>query len=144
MARFVKLKARAEALKNEVLALSLALKDRRTPLLAKILIGLTVSYALSPIDLIPDFIPVLGYVDDLIVLPALIAISIRLIPPAVLADCRARVKDGYTNENQKTGSLDCAYGIGDELPDGHVGPGDFRCYRQVRRGHDGHSNPQDH
>jgi uncharacterized membrane protein YkvA (DUF1232 family) len=96
MARFEKLKARAEALKNEVLALSLAIKDRRTPLLAKILIGLTVSYALSPIDLIPDFIPVLGYVDDLIVLPALIAISIRLIPPAVLADCRARVKDGYT------------------------------------------------
>jgi len=96
MARFEKLKARAEALKNEVLALSLALKNRRTPLLAKILIGLTVSYALSPIDLIPDFIPVLGYVDDLIVLPALIAISIRLIPPAILADCRARVKDGYT------------------------------------------------
>ena len=96
MARFEKLKARAEALKNEVLALSLALKDRRTPLLAKILIGLTVSYALSPIDLIPDFIPVLGYVDDLIVLPALIAISIKLIPPAILTDCRARVKDGYT------------------------------------------------
>ena len=96
MARFEKLKARAEALKNEVLALSLALKNRRTPLLAKILIGLKVSYALSPIDLIPDFIPVLGYVDDLIVLPALIAISIRLIPPAILADCRARVKDGYT------------------------------------------------
>ncbi|MBC7349705.1 MAG: DUF1232 domain-containing protein [Candidatus Aminicenantes bacterium] len=95
MARFEKLKARAEALKNEVLALSLALKDRRTPLLAKILIGLTVSYALSPIDLIPDFIPVLGYVDDLIVLPALVALSIKLIPPAVLANCRARVKDGY-------------------------------------------------
>lgn len=96
MARFEKLKARAEALKNEVLALSLALKDRRTPLLAKILIGLTVSYALSPIDLIPDFIPVLGYLDDLIVLPALIALSIKLIPPAILTDCRARVKDGYT------------------------------------------------
>jgi Uncharacterized conserved protein len=92
MARFEKLKARAEALKNEVLALSLALKNRRTPLLAKILIGLTVSYALSPIDLIPDFIPVLGYLDDLIVLPALIALSIKLIPRDVLADCRARVK----------------------------------------------------
>ncbi|HEK86187.1 MAG: YkvA family protein [Candidatus Saccharicenans sp.] len=89
-----KLKSRAERLKNEVLALSLALKDRRTPLLAKILIGLTVSYAISPIDLIPDFIPVLGYVDDLLILPALIALSINLIPQEVLDDCRARVKEG--------------------------------------------------
>ncbi|MCR4396410.1 MAG: DUF1232 domain-containing protein [Candidatus Saccharicenans sp.] len=94
MTHFEKIKERAERLKNEVLALSLALKDRRTPLLAKILIGLTVSYALSPIDLIPDFIPVLGYVDDLLILPALIALSIKLIPREVLNDCRARVKEG--------------------------------------------------
>lgn len=94
MTHFEKLKARAERLKNEVLALSLALKDRRTPLIAKILIGLTVSYALSPIDLIPDFIPVLGYVDDLIILPALVALSIKLIPREVLDDCRARMKEG--------------------------------------------------
>lgn len=94
MAGLEKLKAQAERLKNEILALSLALSDRRTPLLAKILVGLTVSYALSPIDLIPDFVPVLGYLDDLIILPALIALSLKLIPPEVLADCRARVKDG--------------------------------------------------
>ncbi|MGB9906490.1 MAG: YkvA family protein [Candidatus Saccharicenans sp.] len=94
MKRLKKFGARAERLKHEVLALSLALKDRRTPLLAKILIGLTVSYALSPIDLIPDFIPILGYVDDLIILPALIALSIKLIPREVLDDCRARVKEG--------------------------------------------------
>jgi uncharacterized membrane protein YkvA (DUF1232 family) len=64
--------------------------------LVKILVGLTVSYAVSPIDIIPDFIPVLGYLDDLIILPALITLSMKLIPKEVLEDCRTKVRDGYT------------------------------------------------
>jgi uncharacterized membrane protein YkvA (DUF1232 family) len=89
-------KQRAEQIKNETLALALALKDRRTPLGAKIMAGITVSYALSPIDIIPDFIPVLGYLDDLIIIPILIIISLKLIPRDVLEDCRSRVKKGET------------------------------------------------
>lgn len=96
MTKLERLKQRASQLKNEILALGLAFKDKRTPLLAKILVGLTVSYAVSPIDIIPDFIPILGYLDDLIILPALIALSIKLVPKEVLKDCRAKVKDGYT------------------------------------------------
>jgi uncharacterized membrane protein YkvA (DUF1232 family) len=92
---FESLKQRATQLKNEILALGQAFKDERTPLLAKILVGLTLSYAVSPIDIIPDFIPVLGYLDDLIILPALIALSIKLLPKEGLEDCRAKVKDGY-------------------------------------------------
>ena len=77
------LKERAKSLKKTVPAVFLALKDKDTPVLAKILAGITVGYALSPIDLIPDFIPVLGYLDDVILLPALIALTIKLIPAAV-------------------------------------------------------------
>lgn len=106
MKRLQRLRERAESLKNEIVALSLALKDRRTPLLAKILIGISVSYALSPIDLIPDFIPVLGYVDDLILLPGLIALAIKMIPKEVLEDCRARARESQLNK--KTGWIAAA------------------------------------
>ena len=71
---------RARQLKTDIPALFLSLKSRDTPVGAKILAGITVAYALSPIDLIPDFIPVLGYLDDLIILPALIALTVKLIP----------------------------------------------------------------
>ena len=74
------LKARAKNLKTSIPALLLSLKDKDTPLPAKIAAGITVGYALSPIDLVPDFIPILGYLDDLILLPALITITIKLIP----------------------------------------------------------------
>ena len=77
------LKERAKSLKKTVPAVFLSLKDKDTPILAKVLAGITVGYALSPIDLIPDFIPVLGYLDDVILLPALIAITIKLIPADV-------------------------------------------------------------
>ena len=77
------LKERAKKLKKEIPAVFLSLKDRETPLFAKILAGITVGYALSPIDLIPDFIPVLGYLDDIILLPALIALTVKFISPAV-------------------------------------------------------------
>ena len=81
-------KARAAALGREIPALFLALRRRETPWYAKLLAGLTVGYALSPIDLIPDFIPVLGYLDDLLLLPGLTALTLRCIPAGVLADCR--------------------------------------------------------
>ena len=84
------LKERAGELKTDLPALFLALKDRETPVLAKALAGITVAYALSPIDLIPDFIPVLGYLDDVILLPALIVITVKLIPAPVLVRCRAQ------------------------------------------------------
>ena len=77
------LEERAKKLKEEIPAVFLSLKDRETPLIAKILAGITIGYALSPIDLIPDFIPVLGYLDDIILLPAFIALTVKFIPPAV-------------------------------------------------------------
>ena len=83
-------KERAGRLKRDVPAVFLALKDPQTPVLAKVLAGVTVAYALSPIDLIPDFIPILGYLDDVVLLPALIALTVRLIPKDVWARCRAQ------------------------------------------------------
>ena len=77
------LKERARKLKADVPAVFLCLKDRDTPFLAKGIAAVTVAYALSPIDLIPDFIPVLGYLDDLLLLPALVALTVRLIPAGV-------------------------------------------------------------
>lgn len=73
----------AERLKRDIPAVFLSLKDKQTPLLAKVFAAVTVTYALSPIDLIPDFIPVLGLLDDLLLLPALVALTVRLIPRAV-------------------------------------------------------------
>ncbi len=87
------LKERARRLRTDIPALFLALKDKDTPLPAKGLAALTVCYALSPIDLIPDFIPVLGYLDDLLLLPALAALTIRLIPAEVWARSRAAAGD---------------------------------------------------
>lgn len=84
----MKLKERAKKLKSDIPALFLALKDEDTPAAAKILAAVTVGYALSPVDLIPDFIPVLGYLDDLILLPALIAMTVKLIPTEILEKCR--------------------------------------------------------
>ena len=87
------IKERARQLKTDIPALYLSLKRRDTPVLAKILAGLTVAYALSPIDLIPDFIPVLGYLDDLILLPALITLTVKCIPKEVFAQCRQEAAD---------------------------------------------------
>ncbi len=79
----------ASALKRNTYALFLAARDPRVPVLAKIFIGLVVAYALSPIDLIPDFIPIIGYLDDLILLPLGIWLCIRLIPQEVWLECQA-------------------------------------------------------
>lgn len=77
------LKERARQLKIDIPAVFLSLKSKETPVLAKLVAGITVAYALSPIDLIPDFIPVLGYLDDVITLPVLIALTIKLIPSVI-------------------------------------------------------------
>ena len=82
------LKERARAIKIYLPALFLAMKRADTPLPAKLLAGLAVGYALSPIDLVPDFIPVLGLLDDLILLPLLVALAIRLIPAPILGECK--------------------------------------------------------
>ena len=82
------LKERAKKLKTDIPAVFLALKKKETPVLAKICAGATIIYALSPIDLVPDFIPVLGYLDDIIILPALVALTAKLIPHDVFAECQ--------------------------------------------------------
>jgi uncharacterized membrane protein YkvA (DUF1232 family) len=87
-----KLKQKAKHLKTEAQVLMIAYKDSLTPLRAKILISLTIGYLLSPIDLIPDFIPILGLLDDLIIVPLLITASIKLIPAIVLLEAREAVK----------------------------------------------------
>jgi uncharacterized membrane protein YkvA (DUF1232 family) len=85
------LKARARALRDEAFAVYLAAKDPRTPWYAKALVFFVVAHTFSPIDLIPDFIPVLGYLDDLIITPGGLWLAVRLIPPDVLAEARATV-----------------------------------------------------
>ena len=82
----------ARALKRESLALYYATRDARTPWYAKLLAGAIVAYALSPIDLIPDFIPVLGLLDELLLLPAAIWLALRLVPAPVLEESRRRAE----------------------------------------------------
>ena len=85
-------KAKARKLKLEVYALYIASKDRRVPWHARVVAVAVVAYAFSPIDLIPDPIPVLGYLDDLILIPLGIALVIKLIPAEVMQDCRERAE----------------------------------------------------
>jgi uncharacterized membrane protein YkvA (DUF1232 family) len=94
---FEQLRTRARHLKSETLALYLAARHPATPWYAKLLVAAVVAYALSPIDLIPDFVPILGYVDDLILIPLGIALAMKLIPPAIMSECRLRAQDIMTN-----------------------------------------------
>ena len=87
------LRLHVRRLKNEIMTLYLAARDPRTPWYAKVVIACVVAYALSPIDLIPDFIPVLGYLDDLILLPLGIYLALKLIPAEVLIDARRRAAE---------------------------------------------------
>jgi uncharacterized membrane protein YkvA (DUF1232 family) len=86
------LKTWANGLKNNIFALYLASRDIRVPLIAKVFIGLILTYALSPIDLIPDFIPVVGYLDDLILLPLGIYFVVQLIPRYIWIECQEKAK----------------------------------------------------
>ncbi|MEW5870685.1 MAG: DUF1232 domain-containing protein [Chloroflexota bacterium] len=85
-----KWKQAARLLKVEVYALYLAYRDARTPWYARILAACVVAYAFNPIDLIPDFVPILGYLDDLVLIPLGVKIALKLIPVEVMADSRAR------------------------------------------------------
>lgn len=95
------LKESARKLKRDIPALFLALKDSETPILVKGLAGITVAYALSPVDLIPDFIPVLGYLDDVILLPLLVALTLKFIPKNVLERSRKQA-EGIWKEGKPT------------------------------------------
>jgi uncharacterized membrane protein YkvA (DUF1232 family) len=85
-------KQRARVIKRDTYALYLACRDPRVPWYARLLAVVIVGYALSPIDLIPDFIPILGYLDDVILLPLGIVLLVKMIPEAVMIDCRARAQ----------------------------------------------------
>lgn len=93
------LKQRASSLKKDIPAVFLALKHNDTPVIAKIFAFLTIAYALSPIDLIPDFIPVLGYLDDVILLPLMIVLTVRFIPKDIFEQCR-RESDGLWSDGK--------------------------------------------
>ena len=95
------LKERASSLKKDIPAVFLALKAKGTPILAKILAFLTVAYALSPIDLVPDFIPVLGYLDDVLILPALVALTVKLIPKEIFERYRQEAEGMWRDGNPK-------------------------------------------
>lgn len=103
-----KLKFKGKMLKKEVGALYLAYKRKDTPIHAKIVAILVVAYALSPIDLIPDFIPIVGYLDDLILLPLGISLAVKLIPKEVMEECREHseemIKEG-AKESKIAGAI---------------------------------------
>ncbi len=86
------LKSRARALKKDLAVVYYAFGHAQTGLPARLVMGLALAYALSPVDLIPDFIPVLGYLDDLIIVPALIALALKLIPEEVRAECATKAE----------------------------------------------------
>jgi uncharacterized membrane protein YkvA (DUF1232 family) len=95
-------KRRARQLRRETYALYLAYRDPRVPWYAKVLAACVVAYALSPLDLIPDFIPVLGYLDDLVLIPLGIALALRLIPSAVMADSRTRADQVLSQDRPRS------------------------------------------
>jgi uncharacterized membrane protein YkvA (DUF1232 family) len=94
-------KTKAKQLRTEIVALYLASKHPGTPWYAKVLAALIIGYALSPIDLIPDFIPVIGYLDDLIIIPAGIALLVKIIPRDILEECRAKAQSDLSNRKPK-------------------------------------------
>ena len=102
-------KNRVRHLKRETYALYLAARHPHTPWYAKLFVAGVVAYAFSPIDLIPDFVPVLGYLDDLVLIPLGIVVAIKLVPPDVLAECRARAPEAA--ENGKPVSRVAAVGV---------------------------------
>jgi uncharacterized membrane protein YkvA (DUF1232 family) len=94
---FARWKERASQLKTEIYALFLAYKDPRTPWQARIFTALVVGYAFSPIDLIPDFIPVLGYLDDLVIVPLGIFLALKMIPVNVMEESRAKAVEAMAH-----------------------------------------------
>lgn len=95
-------KQQVRKLKKETYVIYLACKDSRVPWYARALAAIVVAYALSPIDLIPDIIPVIGYLDDLILVPLGIILVVRMIPPAVLEDCRQQAEVAMSQSTPKS------------------------------------------
>lgn len=102
-----RLQQTARRLKTEISVLGVVYRDSRTPWFAKAVIFLVIAYSLSPIDIIPDFVPILGYLDDLVLVPLGIALAIRLVPQDVYADARARV----ANQPEETGISGWWFGV---------------------------------
>jgi uncharacterized membrane protein YkvA (DUF1232 family) len=100
MSSFSSWKQRAKELKTLTYALYFALRDPRTPWYAKLAGGCIVAYVVSPIDLIPDFIPIIGYLDDLLLVPLGIAFTIKLIPAAVWQECRQKAMNGRIQDRR--------------------------------------------
>jgi uncharacterized membrane protein YkvA (DUF1232 family) len=96
-----KIAIKTKEFKHNLSALYLAYKRKDVPIYAKIAIVMTVGYALSPIDLIPDFIPVLGYLDDIIIVPLLVILSVKLIPKEIMDECREKAKDLWKDGKPK-------------------------------------------
>lgn len=100
-----KLRQQAKVLKTDTYAVYLASKDPRVPWYAKMLIAVVVAYALSPIDLIPDFIPIIGYLDDLILVPLGLKWALTMIPTEVINDCRMQAAQTKAPKNWIVGSI---------------------------------------
>jgi uncharacterized membrane protein YkvA (DUF1232 family) len=97
MSMLEQLKKRARHLRVETIALYLAARHPGTPWYAKLFVAGIVAYALSPIDLIPDFVPILGYLDELVLIPLGIICALKMIPPAIMSECRARAQEVTTD-----------------------------------------------
>ena len=96
------LKQQVHRLRSETFALYLAARHPQTPWYAKVLVAGIVAYAISPVDLIPDFIPLLGYLDDLIVIPLGMALAIRLIPESILSECRIQADKTFRDRKPES------------------------------------------
>lgn len=95
------LKERAKKLKTDIPAVFIALKHPKTPWYAKVMAALTVAYALSPIDLVPDFVPVLGYLDDVLILPAMVVLTVKFIPKEVYRECQIQAEGIWSDGKPK-------------------------------------------
>ena len=105
------IKEKAQHLKQNITALAIAMKKKETPIYAKVIVGITIGYALSPIDLIPDFIPILGYLDDIVILPGLIWLSIQLIPLDILKESKKEAKDLWEEGHPKKWYYELSFSI---------------------------------
>ncbi|WP_035172360.1 YkvA family protein [Caldanaerobius polysaccharolyticus] len=99
---FNQFKAKARSLRKDIKALYLAYKRPDVPWYAKLFAIFVVSYALSPVDLIPDFVPILGYLDDLVLIPLGITLAIKMIPSNVMQECRLQAEDAFINGKPKS------------------------------------------
>ncbi len=92
MTKASRLSAIRDGLARELRVYRLVLRHERTPWISRVLLGAAVAYAISPIDLIPDWLPIVGHLDDLLIVPLLIWLAVRLVPPEVMDDCRAQAQ----------------------------------------------------